>query len=168
MIPGVILFTLWFVAVPVVVIENPGVFPALRRSRLLVQGNGLRVFAVILILVVLVAAIGNLIDRARRLGGHRRCDRRLGGRRRADRAAVGARGSRPVLRTAGPRGGAGAVDLRVGAVASAELLRPGLLEGVSIMLAHAGAEPPAPAAAPGVSPLQEGVRRERPRAVRDA
>ena len=39
-IPGVILFTLWFLAAPVVVIENPGVFPALRRSRLLVRGTG--------------------------------------------------------------------------------------------------------------------------------
>jgi len=46
----------------VVVIENPGVFPALRRSRLLVRGNGLQVFAVILILVVLVGAAGNIID----------------------------------------------------------------------------------------------------------
>lgn len=61
-IPGLILLTLWSVAAPVVVIENPGVFPALRRSRLLVRGNGLRVFAVIMILVVLVGAAGNIID----------------------------------------------------------------------------------------------------------
>jgi len=60
-IPGLILLTLWSVAAPVVVIENPGVFPALRRSRLLVAGNGLRVFAVIVILVVLVAVVGNVI-----------------------------------------------------------------------------------------------------------
>ncbi len=61
-IPGLILLTLWSVAAPVVVIENPGVFPALRRSRLLVRGNGLQVFAVIMILVVLVGAAGNIID----------------------------------------------------------------------------------------------------------
>ena len=61
-IPGLILLTLWSVAAPVVVMENPGVFPALRRSRLLVRGNGLRVFAVILILVVFVGAAGNIID----------------------------------------------------------------------------------------------------------
>ena len=61
-VPGLILLTLWSVAAPVVVIENPGVFPALRRSRLLVRGNGLQVFAVILILVVLVGAAGNIID----------------------------------------------------------------------------------------------------------
>jgi len=61
-VPGLILLTLWSVAAPVVVIENPGVFPALRRSRMLVRGNGLQVFAVILILVVLVGAAGNVID----------------------------------------------------------------------------------------------------------
>lgn len=61
-IPGLILLTLWSVAAPVVVIESPGVFPALRRSRLLVKGNGLQVFAVIMILVVLVGAAGNIID----------------------------------------------------------------------------------------------------------
>jgi len=61
-IPGLILLTLWSVSAPVVVIENPGVFPALRRSRLLVRGNGWQVFAVIMIMVVLVGAAGNIID----------------------------------------------------------------------------------------------------------
>ena len=61
-VPGLILLTLWSVAAPVVVIENPGVFPALRRSRLLVRGNGWQVFAVIMILVVFVGAAGNIID----------------------------------------------------------------------------------------------------------
>ena len=62
-LPGLILITVWSVAAPVVVLEHPGVFAALRRSRLLVRGNGWRVFAVILALVVLVGAAGNLIDR---------------------------------------------------------------------------------------------------------
>ena len=61
-IPGLILLTLWSVSAPVVVIESPGVFPALRRSRMLVRGNGLQVFAVIIIMVVLVGAAGNIID----------------------------------------------------------------------------------------------------------
>ena len=61
-IPGLILLTIWSVAAPVVVMENPGVFPALRRSRLLVRGNGWQVFAVIMILVVLVGAAGNIVD----------------------------------------------------------------------------------------------------------
>ena len=63
-LPGLILITIWSVAAPVVVLENPGVFAALGRSRLLVRGNGLRVFAVILALVVFVGAAGNLIDAA--------------------------------------------------------------------------------------------------------
>ena len=44
---------------------------------------------------------------------------------------------------------------------TAELLRPGLLEGVSMMLAHAGAAPAgqaAPAAAPLLGALDEGAR----------
>lgn len=44
------------------------------------------------------------------------------------------------------------------AVAPAELLRPGLLEGVSIMLAHAPAEAPADAGPPLRDALAEGAR----------
>ena len=68
-LPGLILITMWSVAAPVVVLEHPGVFAALRRSRLLVRGNGWRVFAVILALVVLVGAAGNLIDAAAESAG---------------------------------------------------------------------------------------------------
>jgi hypothetical protein len=68
-LPGLILITVWSVAAPVVVLEHPGVFAALRRSRLLVRGNGWRVFAVILALVVLVGAAGNLIDAAAESAG---------------------------------------------------------------------------------------------------
>src|SRR5208282_1567839 len=39
-IPGLFLLTIWSVAAPVVVLERPGVFAALRRSRALVHGNG--------------------------------------------------------------------------------------------------------------------------------
>jgi len=68
-LPGLILITVWSVAAPVVVLEHPGVFAALRRSRLLVRGNGWRVFAVLLALVVLVGAAGNLIDAAAESAG---------------------------------------------------------------------------------------------------
>jgi hypothetical protein len=68
-IPGLILITIWSVAAPVVVLEHPGVFAALRRSRNLVRGNGLRVFGVILALVVLVGVAGNLIDVAAESAG---------------------------------------------------------------------------------------------------
>jgi hypothetical protein len=61
-VPGLILITVWSVAAPVVVLERPGVFPALRRSRELVRGNGWQVFGVILVLYILVAAISLIIE----------------------------------------------------------------------------------------------------------
>jgi ABC-type multidrug transport system fused ATPase/permease subunit len=63
-VPGLILITIWSVAAPVVVLENPGVFAALRRSRELVRGNGWQVFGVILVLYVLVAVISLIIEAA--------------------------------------------------------------------------------------------------------
>jgi len=61
-IPGLILITVWSVAAPVVVLENPGVFAALRRSRQLVRGNGWQVFAVIAVLYIMVGVISLLIE----------------------------------------------------------------------------------------------------------
>jgi hypothetical protein len=46
-IPGLILLTIWAVIAPVIVVENTSVIGSFNRSRALVQGNGLRVFAVI-------------------------------------------------------------------------------------------------------------------------
>ena len=56
-VPGLILLTVWAVAVPVVVIEHPAGLGALRRSRELVRGNGWPVFGVILILYFLVLVV---------------------------------------------------------------------------------------------------------------
>jgi hypothetical protein len=53
-VPGLILITIWAVAAPVVVLERPGVFAALGRSRELVNGNGWQVFGVIFVLFFLV------------------------------------------------------------------------------------------------------------------
>jgi hypothetical protein len=61
-VPGLILITLWSVAAPVVVLENPGVFAALRRSRELVRGNGWQVFGVILVLYIVVGVISFIIE----------------------------------------------------------------------------------------------------------
>jgi hypothetical protein len=61
-VPGLILLTLWWVAAPVVVLEHPGVFAALRRSRELVRGNGWQVFSVILVLYILVFVVSAIID----------------------------------------------------------------------------------------------------------
>jgi hypothetical protein len=59
-VPGLILITIWSVAAPVVVLERPGVFAALARSRELVRGNGWQVFGVILVLDILVVIVGVL------------------------------------------------------------------------------------------------------------
>ncbi len=68
-VPGLILITIWSVAAPVVVLERPGVFAALRRSRELVRGNGWQVFGVILVLYILVAAVSLIIEGAAQSAG---------------------------------------------------------------------------------------------------
>jgi hypothetical protein len=61
-VPGLILITIWSVAAPVVVLESPGVFAALRRSRELVRGNGWQVFGVIVVVYILVAVISFIVE----------------------------------------------------------------------------------------------------------
>jgi hypothetical protein len=56
-VPGLILLTIWSVAVPVVVIEKPPGLRPLGRSRELVRGNGWQVFGVILVLYFLVLVV---------------------------------------------------------------------------------------------------------------
>ena len=57
-VPGLILITIWSVAIETVVAERKTVFESLRRSRELIQGNGWRVFLflVVLALILLMAA----------------------------------------------------------------------------------------------------------------
>src|SRR4029078_6884284 len=59
-IPGLILLTIWSVAAPVMVVEHPGVFAALGRSRDLVRGYGWPVFGTI-ILAALIDFAGNAV-----------------------------------------------------------------------------------------------------------
>ncbi len=61
-VPGLILITIWSVVAPVVVLEHPGVFAALRRSRELVRGNGWQVFGVILLLYIVVGVVAFIIE----------------------------------------------------------------------------------------------------------
>jgi hypothetical protein len=68
-VPGLIILTIWSVASPVVVVENPGVFAALGRSRALVRGNGWQVFgvivaifAIILVVSIVIGSIGAIGD----------------------------------------------------------------------------------------------------------
>jgi hypothetical protein len=56
-IPGLILLTIWAVAGPVMVIEHPGVFAALGRSRDLVRGYGWPVFGTIVLVFLIDIAI---------------------------------------------------------------------------------------------------------------
>ncbi|HSZ14714.1 MAG TPA: hypothetical protein VK790_11840 [Solirubrobacteraceae bacterium] len=61
-VPGLILLTIWSVAAPVVVLEQPGALAALGRSRELVRGNGWQVFGVIAVLYIGVGVISFIID----------------------------------------------------------------------------------------------------------
>jgi hypothetical protein len=68
-IPGLILITIWSVAAPVVVLEHPGAFKALGRSRELVKGNGWQVFGVIVVLVIGVGIVSAIIESIGASGG---------------------------------------------------------------------------------------------------
>lgn len=68
-VPGLILITIWSVAAPVVVLENPGGLRALGRSRELVRGNGWAVFGVIFVLVIGVGIVAAIIEAIGDSGG---------------------------------------------------------------------------------------------------
>ena len=66
-IPGLILLTIWSVAIPVTVVERPGIFAAFGRSRRIVKGNGWQVFGTILLvwlIAIVVGALGGLLASA--------------------------------------------------------------------------------------------------------
>ena len=63
-VPGLVLITIWSVAAPVVVLERPGVFGALGRSRALVRGNGWQVFGVIFVLFFLILIVSTGVELA--------------------------------------------------------------------------------------------------------
>ncbi|HXD53488.1 MAG TPA: hypothetical protein VN618_01915 [Solirubrobacteraceae bacterium] len=69
LVPGLILLTIWAVAVPVVVVEKPPGLGALARSRELVRGNGWQVFGVLVILYFLVVIISFALEAAANSAG---------------------------------------------------------------------------------------------------
>lgn len=69
LVPGLILFTIWAVVAPVVVMERTGVLAALGRSRELVRGNGWQVFGVILLLLIGVVAVSLALESAAAAAG---------------------------------------------------------------------------------------------------
>jgi hypothetical protein len=60
-LPGLYLLTIWSVAAPVVILEQPGVLASLARSRQLVAGNEWRVFGVIIAFFVILFGAINLL-----------------------------------------------------------------------------------------------------------
>jgi len=59
-VPSLIFYTMWWVAIPVAVIERPGAMASLRRSAELTQGNRWRVFGLIVCFFFAALAVGSL------------------------------------------------------------------------------------------------------------
>lgn len=57
-VPGLILLTLWAVIIPVIVLENKGVFDSFARSQQLVRGHGFSVFGIIVLTFLILVAFG--------------------------------------------------------------------------------------------------------------
>ena len=61
LIPGLILYTMFWIAVPVAVVEHAGVRTSLRRSRTLTKGHRWSIFAIILILLAVNILFGVIL-----------------------------------------------------------------------------------------------------------
>ena len=68
-VPGILLWLAWCVAVPAYVVEQPGVFASFERSADLTRGNRLRIFALACVFVVaaiivtiVVGAVGGILS----------------------------------------------------------------------------------------------------------
>ncbi len=60
-VPGLVALTYWSGIIPAIVVERTGVLEAFRRSQFLVSGNALRVFAIIVITVLIGSIVANMI-----------------------------------------------------------------------------------------------------------
>jgi hypothetical protein len=63
-VPGLVLLTYWSGIIPAIVVERRGLLEAFRRSQHLVSGNAIRVFAVIVLTVLLGTIVANVISLA--------------------------------------------------------------------------------------------------------
>jgi hypothetical protein len=61
-VPGLIAFTRWFVAMPACVVEECGVFASMRRSAELTQGQRWKIFGLMLLLIVADIIVDKVID----------------------------------------------------------------------------------------------------------
>lgn len=68
-VPGFIVLTMLWVAIPAVVVERPGVTRAMGRSAELTSGNRWRVFGIIVILMLINAASGMIVNAPFAAGG---------------------------------------------------------------------------------------------------
>jgi hypothetical protein len=68
-VPGVILYTMWSVAVPALVAEESGVFAAFGRSRFLTKGARWKVFGLNLLMLVLAWLLSALLGLAMIMSG---------------------------------------------------------------------------------------------------
>jgi len=59
--PGVMLYTMWFVATPVCVVEQLGPFASMSRSRELTKGHRWKIFGLLLLLLIPAFIIGAII-----------------------------------------------------------------------------------------------------------
>ncbi len=64
LVPGIILYQIWAVSAPVVVAERRGVFDAMGRSAELTKGARWQVFALNLLVLILVMALGSVASGA--------------------------------------------------------------------------------------------------------
>jgi hypothetical protein len=62
-VPGLILFTRWSLAVPAVMLEGRSPRDAMRRSRELVEGHGWQIFAVLLTVTAAAGLVSFLLER---------------------------------------------------------------------------------------------------------
>jgi hypothetical protein len=60
-VPGLILFTIWALIVPVIMLEGASVGESFSRSRELVRGNGWNVFGLIVLAILILIGVGILI-----------------------------------------------------------------------------------------------------------
>jgi hypothetical protein len=60
-IPGMILYVMWFVATPICVVEQLGPFRSMRRSRELTKGHRWKIFGLQLLIVIPALIVGGII-----------------------------------------------------------------------------------------------------------
>jgi heme/copper-type cytochrome/quinol oxidase subunit 3 len=63
-VPGLMLFTMWFVGTPVCVVEQQGPWASLRRSAELTKGHRWKIFGLMLALYLVSGAVSPVIEAA--------------------------------------------------------------------------------------------------------